>query len=198
MTVHRDFQKYKLIMHKYVTKLLQISTVCFYYLQKHLKNITLGCLCKCDLFQLQHRWKSSIAVGCAYIPQLASLPMKSVNEEHSSAQSAQPSQQHSTSVTVPCRLHTFQYPQIYFFNVNMDANQLQISMAHTACVENVPVATVTAGRCALLIRTDGILAGKMSDGKKERANFSFRINSASHQYSESSNMVFHFQSQGEF
>lgn len=80
----------------------------------------------------------------------------------------------------------------------MDANQLQISMAHTACVKNMPVATVTAGRCALLIRTDGILAGKMSDGKKERADFSFRINSASHQYSESFNMVFHFQSQGEF
>lgn len=45
----------------------------------------------------------------------------------------------------------------------------KISMAHSVCVENVPVAAATAGRCALLIRTDGILAGK-----KEDAHFSFR------------------------
>lgn len=38
----------------------------------------------------------------------------------------------------------------------------KISMAHAACVENVPVAAVTAGRCVPLIRTDGILAGKMA------------------------------------
>lgn len=36
----------------------------------------------------------------------------------------------------------------------------EISMAHAACVENAPVAAATAGRCALLIRADGILAGK--------------------------------------
>lgn len=52
----------------------------------------------------------------------------------------------------------------------------KISTAHTACAENAPVAAVTAGRCALLIRTVGILAGKMSGGKKEHAIFSFRIN----------------------
>lgn len=63
----------------------------------------------------------------------------------------------------------------------------KISMARAVCVANVPVAAVTAGRCALLIRTDGILAGKMSGGKKEHANFSFRINRASHQYSFISN-----------
>lgn len=59
----------------------------------------------------------------------------------------------------------------------------KMSMAHTACVENVPVAAVTAGRCARLNRTDGILAGKRSSGKKEHAHFRFRINTASHQYS---------------
>lgn len=66
----------------------------------------------------------------------------------------------------------------------------EISMAHTACVENAPVAAARAGRCALLIRADGILAEKMSGGKKEHANFSFRRNPASHQYSLSPNMVF--------
>lgn len=43
----------------------------------------------------------------------------------------------------------------------------EISTAHAACVEKAPVAAATAGRCALLIRADGILAGKMSGGKKE-------------------------------
>lgn len=55
-----------------------------------------------------------------------------------------------------------------------------ISMVRTACVENVLVAALTAGRCAPLIRTDGILAGILSGGKKAHANFSFWIKADLH------------------